>query len=376
MDAILTKSKVPTSILKELVKRAIKGSTMIDVIPLTCLMGISVKENKLTIRTTDNINFVTVFSEVEAPDFEVVVESKKFATLVDKLSSEYTTFIVNDTKLTLETDSGQYHFSLAVEEDGSKIQLPEKTFTANGGSVNVSLEELKSVLSFNRACKADGKDSPALYNYYFDNEQVFTTDNAKACRNPLVFSDRPMVLSPAVLDLVLSVVDEKYGVDITQDETNIMFSSPIGTLVAKKGVQADLDMFPVNPCKQVFTRDMDYMTKLSKYQLTSALDRMTLFTDPLDQNVLTLIFNKDGVTLLDENSDSKETIKYIVEKEEEKLPDFEPISLKLDVKCLMQELSAYSKEKVDIGFTDEVGILFVCDKVRLLLGVLTQDQQY
>ena len=54
MDAILTKSKVPTSILKELVKRAIKGSTMIDVIPLTCLMGISVKENKLTIRTTDN----------------------------------------------------------------------------------------------------------------------------------------------------------------------------------------------------------------------------------------------------------------------------------------------------------------------------------
>ena len=92
--------------------------------------------------------------------------------------------------------------------------------------------------------------------------------------------------------------------------------------------------------------------------------------------MLTLIFNKDGVTLLDENSNSKETIKYIVEKEEEKLPDFEPIALKLDVKCLMQELSAYSKEKVDIGFTDEVGILFVCDKVRLLLGVLTQDQQY
>ena len=87
MNTVLTKVTVATPVLQDLVARAVKGSTMVDVIPLSCLMQVKIKDNKLFVRTTDNINYLTTFANVTAPDFEIVVPSKLFSQTISKLST-------------------------------------------------------------------------------------------------------------------------------------------------------------------------------------------------------------------------------------------------------------------------------------------------
>ena len=88
MESVLTKITVPTTVLQDLVSRASKCSTMVDLIPLSCLMELKVENNKLTVHTTDNNNHVIVSADITAPDFQAVVDSKKFSSLIMKLSAD------------------------------------------------------------------------------------------------------------------------------------------------------------------------------------------------------------------------------------------------------------------------------------------------
>ena len=213
-EAVLTKVSVPTTLLQDLVNRAAKGSTMQDIIPLSCLMQVKIKDKKLSVRTTDNTNFVTATSQstVEADDFEIVVETKLFQALISKLSKENTTLSVEGNSVTITAD-GTYNIPLSVDADGSRISFPEPTFTPVGGSKVVTPEEVRSILSLNKACKADAKEIPAIYNYYFDGSQVLTTNVFKGCKNSISVFDTAVCLPPNVVDL-LSVVTDSTGVTV------------------------------------------------------------------------------------------------------------------------------------------------------------------
>ena len=84
MTNVLTQVKVPTEALQDVVLRAAKGSTNIDVIPLTLIMQIVCKDNVLYATTTNNVNFLTTKMDlnqkyagsttpVTVPDFNLVL---------------------------------------------------------------------------------------------------------------------------------------------------------------------------------------------------------------------------------------------------------------------------------------------------------------
>ena len=73
MTATAVKVTVPTVTLRDLVSRAAKGSTNVDLIPMSGLMQVKAEGGKLYVTTTDNINYLTTYADVTCDNFEMVL---------------------------------------------------------------------------------------------------------------------------------------------------------------------------------------------------------------------------------------------------------------------------------------------------------------
>lgn len=363
MEATLTKITVGTILLQDLVSRAVKGSTMVSVIPLSCLMQVKVKDNVLSVRTTDNTNYLTTKAELNQPDFEMVVDSKLFSSLISKLSSATVSISVEGNNVLIE-GNGKYNMALADDESGSKIVFPELDVEPIGTSFHLTPEEVRSILSLSKSCKAENKEIPPLFNYYADNERILTSDGFKACSNPIKMTDTPISVSPSVMELVPSVIDDS-GVTIYQDSEHIVFESTKGKLVGKKQGSADVEGFPAEDLVEAFNTTLESSTEINRTQLLQAIERICLFTEAFDQGKLTLHFLKDKVVLHATSTNSEEGINYLT-------PFTEEVSVTLEVEALKfkNELSACDMEKIIIGFNANYGTRISCGQVNLVLGVV------
>ena len=377
MEAVLTRVKLTTSVLKDLVEKAAKGSTMNDVIPLSCLMQVKVSNNELSVRTTDNQNFVTLKEKVaDTPDFEMVVQTKIFTAIISKLNAKETTLILDDGKLTIESD-GKYNIPLSVDADGSNIRFPEPTFEAVGGSKHITIAEIKSILNYNKACKAESKENPALFNYYFDSQKVITSDGFRACLNPISLVEQPTCLAPNLVELIPVIDGEgttsEYGVDIQTNEDSILFTSDRGFVYGKKCLPADLEAYPAEGLTDAVNQTSTQRFDVAKESLLKMLDRICLFVDSLAHNMVTLTFTQDGITSFDPKTKSTETISYAKEY------TGEPFSIvaSVDANALLKQTAACSPAIISVGVNSESGITLEASgtentTVKMVLSVVEE----
>lgn len=362
-ESVLTKVSLKTVVLKDLVSRAFKCCSLIDVLPMTMLMNLTVKNNTLYVKTTDNVNHFTAFANVQnVPDFEMTVDAKLFSSLVSKLNTEFTSLTLEGNKVTVESN-GTYNIALVAEENGDSIKFPEIEITPIGASFHITGQEVKSILGMSKACKADNKDVPSSYNYYANAESVLTTDGEKACLNPVKITDIPIAITPNVMDLLSAVMDES-GVDIYQNTDTVVFESTVARLIGKKACQADVDEFPADALVEIVNTNADTVIKLNRTALLASIDRISLFSQPYDQDVLTLKFDNKKVTLLAMSTGSEEAVNYIDDK----------ITSEIDFKCevkapaFKEMLSACDQESLPIGFLQDNGIAMSCGSIKLLLS--------
>lgn len=378
MTTVLTKVQIPTSDLKNLIQRAEKGSTFIEVIPLSCLMQLKCVNNVLSVTTTNNVYYLSSkvdFTEkygatnpITVPDFELVVETKLFSSLVSKLSTSTTTLTIEENTVIIEAN-GKYTLPIASDTDGSRISFPiPQVDLSTSVTKNININEIRSILNINKSCKADSKDIPSLFNYYFDNETVLTTNCYKGCQNPISVSDKPICLSPTVVDLIPYVTDEKYGVDVSQNDTYIVFSSPCGELIGVKESSADLQAFPADKLKGAINVSSSQEVEINRSDLLSMLERICLFIQPYTHNKVVAIFTKEGVTLQDSQGTSSEFLPYI----NPLVQDFDEVSLDLDGIYLKDQLSACTSETLKVYAQDKKGLIISYNNVTLALGVLVE----
>ena len=375
MTNVLTQVKVPTEALQDVVLRAAKGSTNIDVIPLTLIMQIVCKDNVLYAITTNNVNFLTTKMDlnqkyagsttpVTVPDFNLVVYTKKFADLIAKLTTDYVTLTIEDVRVIVEAN-GKYDIPLATDTDGSIPQITVPTVDTNGKTMHVELTEVQSILSLNKVCKADSKDRPALFNYYFDEIGCLTTNAQKACSNPVKLSDRPICVGPYIVDLLPTVTDPSYGLDISQNDTFIVLSSPNGTLIGKKESALDVSEFPAEPFRQLISQPIDHTTEVNRSLMLEAVQRISLFTDKMDNNKMSLTFEKEGVTITAENQGT-ESVSYLKPFTD----DVAAKTLVIDGNHFIAELNACSAETLVIKFQEGVGLILEVGDIVFVMGVL------
>ena len=121
------KLALKTEKLKEMVSRAVKGVGNNKLIPLTSLMAIEVKDNKLTLITTDATNYLYVCEDkIVADDFYVVVDANVFSKLISKMTCENVTLEVSSGIWVLNVKgNGNYKIELPLDENGEPIKYPD-----------------------------------------------------------------------------------------------------------------------------------------------------------------------------------------------------------------------------------------------------------
>ena len=364
----LTKVTVPTVVLRDLVSRAVKGSTNVDLIPMSGLMKVKQQDGKLYVSTTDNTNYLTTFADVVADNFEFIVQSKIFSQVVSKLTSVDTTFIIEGNKITIEAN-GKYSISSVTDADGSNIAFPSVEVSSTGSAIHLKPEEVKSILSLSKSCKGEKNEIPAVIgNYYLDADRVLTTNYYKACSNPIKVTETPVLVNSFVMDLVNAVVDES-GVDTYQDADYIVFESTKGRLVGKKN-NSDIADYPASDLINLISNDLASSVQINRTQFVQAVDRMCLFVDTYEQNRLSLNFTNDGLILYSTKTDSSELIKYISSS-----PIENEVKFSVDGFFLKAELTACDKEDLTVRFSDDVGLQIKCGETTLMLGLLNESEE-
>jgi len=372
MTAVLTKVTVPTVTLRDLVSRAAKGSTNVDLIPMSSLMQVKVSSGKMSVKTTDNVNYLTAFADVECEDFEMVVQSKIFSQTVSKLTSVDTTFVIEGSKVTIEAN-GKYNIKTITDASGNPIQFKELEIVPSGSAKHLKAEEVKSILSLSKSCKAEKNEVPAIVgNYYADANGILTTNYYKACSNPIVLSDVPVLISSTVMDLVSSVVDES-GVDVysgTADgDAYIVFESTSGKLVGRK--VSEISDYPAADLSGLISNPLASSVNMNRTMFIQAVDRMCLFVDTYEENKLTLTFTADGLQLYSSKTESSEIINYISIG----TPISEAVSFSVNGLFLKHELTACDKEDITVRFSNEVGLQIICGNTVLMLGLLNDTEE-
>ena len=332
-------------------------------------MEVTIKDSKLSIRATDNINYITVSADVkETSEFSMVVQSKQFQQIVAKLTTAETEISIEDNKVRIKAN-GTYTLALSTDADGSLITFPQPNVETTGTSHQITLAEINSILSYNKACKADMKEVPAYFNYYMDADGVLTTNTFKGCFNPVKVVDTPVSLAPNVVELISSVADDS-GVCVSQTEDSVIFTSSIGTLVGRKCLPADVEAFPADGLKQALSAQQEHKVVLNRTQLYQALDRMCLFVDSLESNKLTVTFTSKDVVLYSDYTDSEEHVNYVTD--DKTSHDFVDTVLTFDSTDLKSEVSACDKESITIGF-NESGIQIINNGITMALTVLEDE---
>ena len=91
------KLTLQTQKLQEMVANSVKGASANKMIPITSLMGIEVKDNVLTLSTTDATNHLKIIErKVDNENFYVVVQAELFSKLVAKTSTETMTMTLKE----------------------------------------------------------------------------------------------------------------------------------------------------------------------------------------------------------------------------------------------------------------------------------------
>lgn len=369
MTATVTKVTVPTVVLRDLVSRAVKCSTFVDQVPMSSLMQVKVQDGKLFVKTTDNINYLTTYAEVNADNFEMIVQSKIFSQIISKVNSVDTSFILDGNQVIIEAN-GRYDVPLITDTDGSAIEFPSVSVEAVGTTRHLKSEEIKSVLTLSKSCKAEKTEVPAILgNYYADANAVLTTNYYKACSNPIALSDTPLLVSSFIMDLVPNVVDES-GVDVYQDDSFVVFESTKGQLIGKKLSEAAVAEYPAEALSNLIKNPLASSVQMNRTLFIQAVDRMCLFVDAYEENRLNLTFSEEGLKLASTKTKSSETIKYTAPA-----TVASPVTFSVNGCFLKAELTACDREDLVVRFSETVGLQIICGTTTLMLGILADEEQ-
>lgn len=363
------KVALDTDTFKTMVAKAVKGSTMVDVIPLSCLMKIELKDGRFSLTTTDNINYLTLSCKgPENKEIVAFVESKIFSQLVSKLTSKTTILSLEEGKLVVKA-GGTYNIAIHTEQDGSMINLAVPQIQTVGTSYKVSSDEIRTILNTTKSCKAATKEIPCLFNYYFDADKILTSDSYKACMTPIKLTSTPICLTPVIVNL-MAVIQDEDGIEVAQDAEHIVISSKCGTLIGKKCPSIELEKYPAEGLTELFATNIGDNCKINRTQLLGALDRIGLFTENYQSNKIVLDFGNEGITIKSPSTDSAELVDYT--KFPEKLTDV--VSIDLDCILLKEEITACDVEDIEMYFDIEAGIQVVCGDSKMMLSVLGEDE--
>lgn len=353
--------------LKDMVSRSVKGAGMNKLIPITSLIAIEVKDNKLTLITTDATNYLYIVDDkVVADDFYVCVDVGMFSKLVSKMTCDNITLEIKDNISVLEVKgNGNYRIELPLDENGELIKYPDPVanldlssaseVTINKSTVQVILETIKPALAVTL-------DNPCYTGYYIGN-QVVATDTYKIASMDINMFGNKRLVSPEFMDLLSVMSTEKITVAMT--DADIVCSTPECMVYGK--FMEGLDDYAIDAIGELINTEFDSFCSIPKGDLIQLLTRLSLFVGTYDKNAVDLTFTKEGLQVSSKAANGIELIKYITSE------NFVDFTCSIDIQMFMQEVKAISNDVVEIHYGKNNAIKMVDGNITIIVALLDDE---
>jgi DNA polymerase III sliding clamp (beta) subunit (PCNA family) len=361
------KLTIKTTLLQEMLTRALKGSSNNKLIPLTGLMAIQLKDNELTVVTTDATNYLYIKeTKVAGDDFYVVVQTDTICKLIAKTTSETVTLELQENKLDI-SGNGKYSIELPLDENGQLIKYPDPMSSydmTKEVAKEINLTTIRAILTTAKAALATTLEVPCYTGYYVG-DKVIATDTYKICGMDMKLIDVPKLISPEMMDLLNVMKSEKIKFYVL-DNNKLVF---VADDCVVYGTTLDgIEDYAVDAIDGLLTEEFDSMCKMSKDSLLQLLDRLALFVGNYDKNGIYLTFTKDGMLVSSKQSNGTEVIPY---KESKNFTDY---TCCIDIEMLQTQVKAQTADVIELWYGKDNAIKMVDGNVTQIVALLEDDR--
>ena len=358
--------ELQTAKLKEMVGRAVKGASFNSILPITSMLAIELKDNQLTLTTTDSTNYLYIKEDkVEGEDFYAVVLADTFSKLISKMSCDKVKFELKSNALEI-TGNGKYIIETQQEDDGDMIRFPNPIEDASEEfellEEEIKLSTILAILSTAKPSLATTMEFP-YYTGYYCGERVVATNTYKMCGMEIQLWDEPRLISSELMELLGVMTAEDISVGVRGDE--MVFSSPDCVVYGR--TMEEIEEFAIDDINDVLDMDFPSKCKIKKSHLLQLLDRLSLFVTSYDEGAIDLAFTKDGLQISSKALSGTELVKY-VESE-----DFADFVCSADIKMLASEIKAIAGDVVEIWYGDESVLKIVEGNTTMVIVLGGED---
>lgn len=361
------KLTIRTEKLKDMVSRAVKGVGNNKLIPLTSLMAIEVKDNKLTLITTDATNYLYIVEDkVVAEDFYVVVDATTFSKLVSKMTCENITLEVN-LKVLQVKGNGNYKIELPLDENGEPIRYPDPVSkldmsmaqeeTVNRSTIQVILDTIKPALAVTL-------ENPCYTGYYMG-DRVVATDTYKIASMDISLFKEPKLISSELLDLLAVMTSEKINVHVFKDD--IVYETPDCVVYGK--FLAGIEEYAIQAISELVDIEFDSFCSIPKNDIVQLLDRLSLFVGPYDKNSIYLTFTPDGLQVSSKKANGVEIVNY------QHSDNFKSFTCPIDIQMLTQEIKSISSDVIELYYGLDNAIKMTDGNITIIVALLEEDTE-
>lgn len=361
------KISVNTVQLQDMVSRAVKGAGMNKMLPITSLMAVRVADKKLTLITTDASNTLYISHSTDAKDFYCVVGVEQFSKLVSKMTCETTTLELDDSILTVK-GNGTYKIELPLDVNGTTITYPDPL--ADSSDMNplgtFKLSDVKTILN---TCKASlaVKSDEEIYTGYYVGDRVVATDAYQiSALDVKLFpeTDAAYLISPELMDLLDEMRTEKIQAFAKDDVLVFTSTGDEADECSVYGYQmSGVDEYSIDELSALIEEDFESSCKVSKGDMLSLLERISLFVDEYDEHMITLTFTDAGIDVSSKKSNGVETIPYMSSEK------FKPYTCPIDISVLIAQIKASSTDALTIQYGNECSIKLVDDNITQVIAL-------
>lgn len=302
-------------------------------------MGIAVKNDVLTLITTDGSNQLRVNHKIEdSSDFYTIVNAETFSKLVGKSVTEYIELENKENYLQIKANKGTYKLDISINEDGEIIRFPDvKNVEKESKTINVEI--LKNQLKTAKESVAKTLEVPCLTGYYIANN-VITTDRQLICSIENNNFDETLLISNEMAELI-QLIDEPFAGLLKENNDIIIYTDTI--TISGKELEGK-ELYPVSQITDLLQKNAYQNTiKVNKKELLSVLDRMNLFVTNYDKNGVKLAFTKEALLVKSQKSNAQELIDAECTSDSE-------FDVLVDIEMLKSQIQTISTDTVEIQY--------------------------
>lgn len=351
--------KIDTARLVAMLDDVEKGVGNSKIIPITEYLQFKLEGEKLSITSTDSTNFITREANgISGEDGELIIHADSIIRLAERTTVKEMSFADKGDHVKV-TGNGVYKVGKMDEE------YPSYEFDESSEKFEVDVDALKETFRVNEPSVAKDMLTPVLSGYKVG-DMTITTDGIKMAINKTSLVEGiEFLLTQKMVDLI-SVIKDKTAT-IQKDGSKILIKSD-GVTIFGNELEGIEDYPDITPLLEL---EHEGNVLVNKKNLISSLDRLIIFSDPFDNNGVTMHFKEDVLELSDLKRNSVETVKYT---EVKKAPDA-PVDVTVNVQYLKDLLSVIKGDDVSIFYAQELPIKIEENSVTQILSTMDLDEE-